>query len=224
MKIFVGFDRREVTAWRVCVESLRATSPAVLDIAPISAPMLRKDGLYTRPESLRDGRHYDDISDAPMSTEFAIARFFVPRLVSSGWALFCDGDFLWRADVAGLFALADERCAVMVVKHDHRPTESVKMDGQAQTQYPRKNWSSLMLLNCGHPAVKALTLAQLNTLPGRDLHAFTWLKDELIGALPAEWNWLEGSPKAVHFTRGTPDMPGYETSAYADEWQAYACR
>ena len=54
------------------------------------------------------------------------------------------------------------------------------------------------------------------------------LEDDEIGGLPEAWNWLEGhsdpsiQPKLVHFTRGTPDFPGYADAAYADEWHAYA--
>jgi hypothetical protein len=58
------------------------------------------------------------------------------------------------------------------------------------------------------------------------LHAFCWLPDSAIGALPIEWNWLAGisptniEPKNVHFTLGTPNLPGYEDGVYADEWRA----
>ena len=98
------------------------------------------------------------------------------------------------------------------------------MDGQLQLQYPRKNWSSLMLWNCRHRA-HAPVADIVNTWTGRRLHGFEWLDDTLIGALPAAWNWLEGhsapqvDPKAVHFTRGTPDLPGYENVPHADEWR-----
>src|SRR5204863_5479284 len=118
-------------------------------------------GLYTRPtrESAHGG-YWDLLSDAPMSTAHAIARFLVPTLCDhEGWAVFCDGDVLVRADLARLFALADPRYAVQVVPHHYAPADAVKMDGQAQTIYPRKNWSSVMLLHCGHPANRALDAA-----------------------------------------------------------------
>jgi hypothetical protein len=159
-----------------------------------------------------------------MATEFAITRFLVPQLARADWAIFCDGDFLWRDDVARLAALADPRFAVMVVPHDYTPTEAVKMDGQIQTSYARKNWSSLMLWNCRHPAHAALP-GLVNRWAGRRLHGFEWLDDREIGTLPEAWNWLEGhsrpaiDPRAVHFTRGTPDMAGYAGVDYADEWR-----
>jgi lipopolysaccharide biosynthesis glycosyltransferase len=161
-----------------------------------------------------------------MSTEFACSRFLTPLLARTGWALFMDCDMLCRAPLRELFAMADDRYAVMCVQHVHVPTEAVKMDGQEQTLYARKNWSSLVLYNCDHPANERLTLDAVNTLPGRDLHRFCWLRDEEIGALPVEWNWLASvsdaavEPKMVHYTLGAPNLPGYEHSPYADEWRA----
>lgn len=227
LKVFVGFDRREIPAYQVCVASLVERSSIQLDVTPLVEPHLRAMGLYRRPHQKRNGQLWDVISDAPMSTEFALTRFLVPHLAGyGGWALFCDCDFLWRADVAELLALADPRYAAMCVKHDHRPVEEIKMDGQAQVPYARKNWSSLMLWNCCHKALRPLNLRNINGAAGRDLHAFWWLQEDQIGALPEAWNWLEGwsshdiEPKAVHFTRGTPDMAGYEAVPFADDWRA----
>lgn len=210
--VFVGFDPREPQAYRVCVASMRAHASRPLTIAPIVEPHVRAMGLYTRPHERRDGRLWDVLSAAPMSTEFALTRFLVPQLARSDWALFCDCDFLWRADVHRLFAQADPARAVLVVPHRQEVGSSVKMDGQVQTAYPRKNWSSLMLWNVRHP--KHAVLPELmRTWPGRRLHGFEWLDDADIGFLPEAWNWLEGhsspqiEPAAVHHTRGTPDMP-----------------
>lgn len=224
VQMFIGFDSREVAAYQVCVRSLRAHSEGAVDIKPIVEPDVRALGLYHRRHERRDGRLWDTLSAAPMSTEFALTRFLTPLLCSAEWAVFCDCDFLWRTDVRELLALADPRFAVMVVQHAYQPSESLKMDGQIQLAYPRKNWSSLMLWNCRHPA--HAPLAELvNCWVGRRLHGFEWLADPLIGALPEAWNWLEGhsspalEPKAVHFTRGTPDLPGYHDVPYADEWR-----
>lgn len=136
------------------------------------------------------GQLYDLPSNAPCSTEFAISRFLVPILCQQGWALFVDCDVVFLGDVAELFALADPSKAVMVVKHAPLVEVGTKMDGQAQVGYTRKNWSSVMLFNCDHPANRRLSLADVNERPGRDLHALYWLHDEEIGALPAAWNWL----------------------------------
>lgn len=186
---------------------------------------LRERGLYTRPTSRKDGRLWDEISEAPMATEFACSRFLVPHLAGSGWALFMDCDMLVRSNLDRLFRLCDPSKAVMVVKHNHQPAEGVKMDGQAQTRYARKNWSSVMMFNCDHPANRKLTVDLVNSVPGRDLHRFCWLEDDQIGELSTEWNWLVGhsdpsiDPTIVHFTDGIPTMPGYENCAYADEWR-----
>jgi hypothetical protein len=228
LRVFVGYDFRATQAYRVCVRSLLAHASVPVDVQPLVLPHLQACGYYRRPMRCDvRGNLWDDISGAPMSTEFAISRFLVPKLADfRGWAAFCDADFLYRADVAALFAFADDRYAVRVVKHNHVPAASVKMGAVAQTRYQRKNWSSLMLFNCAHPAHAGLH-GLVNAWPGRDLHAFKWLDDELIGELPETWNWLPGisaahqDPCAVHFTDGTPDLCGYETAAYADEWWSH---
>jgi hypothetical protein len=192
---------------------------------------LIKRGLYTRPVEYRASAAdkpvmWDVISDAPQSTEHANSRFLVPHLACSGWAMFMDGDMLVRDNLAPLFTGLDPSKAVYCVKHHHEPPPGVKMDGQQQTRYARKNWSSFVIFNCDHPSNKFLTPALVNSVPGRDLHRFFWLHDDEIGELGPEWNFLVGhtdpriEPKVVHFTDGVPDMPGYEDVCYADEWRA----
>jgi hypothetical protein len=191
---------------------------------------LRQEQLYRRPEKAiqHNGtiQRWDVISDAPMSTDFSISRFLVPTIAGGGWALFCDADIMVRTNIGKLFALADSSKAVMCVHHKYPQKEGLKMDGQLQTVYNRKNWSSVMLFNCDHPANRELTVELVNTLPGRDLHRFCWLDDDEIGELPPEWNYCPGlspkidSPSLVHFTNGLPDVPGYENQEFADEWKA----
>ncbi|MGU3422390.1 glycosyltransferase [Methylobacterium sp. D54C] len=166
-----------------------------------------------------------------MSTEFAISRFFVPLLASADgenndWALFCDCDFLWLGDVKELIAEADASKALCCVQHQYAPKEELKMDGQAQLLYLRKNWSSLMLFNLKNEKNFNLNIDMLNALPGRDLHRFCWLADEDLHPLSKDWNWLEGSypvvsppPRAVHFTRGGPWMRGWEGVDYGNLWR-----
>ena len=223
--IWLGYDSRETEAFAVARQTLRRHA-AGIPIHALDLHELRGAGLYTRPTSRVRGQLWDELSDAPMSTEFACSRFLTPILAKRGWALFMDCDVLCRSSMAELFALADDSYAVMCVRHQHEPMDRVKMDGQQQTQYARKNWSSVVLFNCDHPANERLTLSMVNTLPGRDLHRFCWLQDKEIGALPPEWNWLAGvsdpclEPKLVHFTLGTPNMPGYEAAPYAGERRA----
>jgi hypothetical protein len=228
--IWIGFDPRETDGYAVTRQSTISGLNAPIPVRGVVLSDLRERGLYTRPTSRRDGRLWDEISDAPMSTEFACSRFLVPHLAGSGWAMFMDCDMLVRRPLRKLFALADPSKAVMVVKHHHEPPEGEKMDGQLQVRYARKNWSSVVLYNCDHPANQALTVDLVNTVPGRDLHRFCWLDDDLIGELPHEWNWLVGhsnpaiDPAIVHFTTGIPSMPGYEDCQFSDEWRSHLYR
>lgn len=224
--VFIGHDPRERDAYDVCVASLLRHARVPLHAQALDQDALRRAGLYRRAPA--PGEAWADwIDGREFSTAFTFTRFLVPALMQwRGWALFCDCDFLWRADVGSLWRLRDDRYAVMVVKHDYQPPEAEKMDGRAQYGYARKAWSSLMLVNAGHEANRRLTVDDVNLKPKLWLHGFEWLKDEEIGALPAEWNWLSGwsteaMPKAVHFTRGVPSMPGYEAELFADEWFSY---
>jgi hypothetical protein len=226
MSIWLGFDSREADAYAVARSSIRKVTTLPARINALVLDELRGRGLYTRPHEKREGcRIWDVVSGAPCATEFSNSRFLVPHLAGSGFALFMDCDVLVRRNLRDLFDLADPSKAVQVVKHRHVPTTATKMDRQVQTTYGRKNWSSVMLFNVDHPANKGLTLEMVNTLPGRDLHAFCWLTDDLIGELPPEWNHLVGeyppNPNAAiaHFTLGVPSMAGYEDCEFADEWR-----
>lgn len=224
-EIFIGWDPREAEVAEVCRHSiLSRTRRQDIAVRDLKLADLREKGLYTREVATRDGRMWDPISDAPMSTEFAISRFAIPHVASGQWAIFCDCDFLWRCDVDEVLGKADPKYAIQCVQHHHAPKDEVKMDGQMQLLYARKNWSSMMLWNCAHPAHKALTVDVLNSVPGRDLHRFFWLQDEEIGALPTTYNWLEGSsdpgidPKVIHYTRGGPWFDDWQDVAYAQDW------
>lgn len=223
--IWIGYDPREASAFAVARHSIRRNTTLPIPIFGVVLADMRARALYRREMTRNEkGQLFDPISQAPMATEFAITRFLVPHLAREGWALFMDCDMLVRGNIVRLFEMADPKKAVMCVKHVHAPPEGTKMDGQEQLRYARKNWSSVMLFNCDHPANRALTVEMVNALPGRDLHRFCWLEDDLIGDLPPSWNWLVGhspadiEPNIVHFTEGTPAMPGYEDVAYADEW------
>lgn len=223
--IFIGYDAREAEAFSVCRESVRHRLNAPVPTRGLVLSVLRKGGLYTRPTDMRDGRLWDVISGAPMATEFAISRFLVPTLARRGWALFMDCDMLVMENLHMLFRNLDPRKAVYCVKHQHEPTNTHKMDGQLQTFYARKNWSSFMVFNCEHPSNKALDLEMVNSLPGRDLHRFCWLKDDEIGELDPAWNYLVGhsdpkiQPKVIHWTNGGPWFKEYENEPYSDDWR-----
>lgn len=225
--IFVGFDPREAAAFAVCRASMDRWMNLPIPVQGLVLSRLRAQGYYWREHVYQEnGQLRDVISDAPMSTEFAISRFLTPLIAKEGLALFTDCDVLVRSPLMELFDSVKRHYAVMVVKHCHKPEYGVKMDGQVQTRYARKNWSSVMLFNCDHPANKKLTLEMVNTLPGRDLHRFCWLSDDEIGELDPCWNYLVGhtkldgqKPKIVHYTDGIPTMRGYEHCEYADEFR-----
>ena len=226
--IYIGFDPREAAAYAVARETATRHTLRHVPVHGILLDEMRQRGLYWRPTSRKDGRLWDDISGAPMSTEFAISRFLTPILAKEGLALFMDADMLVRDSLVPLFdyAKANPQYAVFCVKHNFAPPEGIKMDGQLQTAYARKCWSSVMMFNCAHAANARLDVDLVNTLPGRDLHRFSWLEDHEIGELPSMWNYLvghtkgTGAPAIVHFTDGIPTMPGYEDAEYAAEWRA----
>lgn len=216
LKIFIGWDSREDIAYQVCRASLLKHSSIPLDIKPIKQEEMRNRNLYWR--------DHDPLS----STEFSFTRFLTPCLTEyKGWALFVDCDFLFRGDIAGLTDYMDGQKSVYVVKHNYNPPEKLKMDGAIQTQYPRKNWSSFMLINCGHPDVKKnLTAEIVNIATGMYLHRLKWTSDGAIGELPIAYNYLEGwhtkddcpNPIAVHFTRGGPWFKDWVDVEYGKEW------
>lgn len=222
-RVFIGYDPREAAAYEVAVSSLLRRASEPVSVTPLNAQRLAESGLLRRPTDLR-GQRYDILSNAPASTDFAISRFLVPLLAQTGWAAFLDSDTVSLEDIAKLFDLADDRYAVMCVKHQYTPAAGRKMDNQVQTVYGRKNWSSVMLFNCDHPANRRLSLVDVQERRGFDLHQFYWLNDAEIGALPAEWNWLVGvqekpaRPCIAHFTLGGPFLSGWSGAEHDEIW------
>jgi len=223
--IFVGYDSRAPQAYAAAERSAMVMSAYRARVRPLDAADLRRQNLLWRPTTTdADGNLFDVLSNAPQSTEFAITRFLVPFIHPQGWCLFVDQDVIFLADPAELFDLVDSRFAVMVVKHQMPDTGDTKMMGQKQTSYPRKNWSSVCLVNASHPAHFRLSVGMVNQYPGDLLHRFFWLRDSEIGELPPEWNWLVGvqpkpfSPKLAHFTLGGPWIPGWKGAQYDEIW------
>jgi hypothetical protein len=222
VRIFIGWDDREAAAYYQAVRSLRRFRPGQV-VEKLELERLEAFGLLRRPQDRRGGI-YDLPSNAPCATDFAISRFLVPMLCQGGWALFVDCDVVFLADPAELLELADPTKAVQVVQHPSLLDERAKMDGQVQQRYPRKNWSSVILWNCEHPANRRLSLADVNERPGRDLHRFYWLADSEIGALPARWNWLVNvqpkpeNPAIAHFTLGGPWLSSWEGAEHDELW------
>ena len=215
-QIFVGYDTREDIAFQVCEFSIKRFNSNV-NITPLVQHELRQKKVYWRE------------LDKLASTEFTFTRFLVPHLMNfKGWALFIDCDIVFLEDVNNLFSLADDRYAVMCVKHEFSPKPGLKMDGQIQTVYPRKNWSSVVLWNCAHPSNEKVTVDSVNNpnFDGAYFHRFSWLKDEEIGELPCDWNWLvgwyktdDGVPRAIHYTEGGPWFKNYRNCEFNRDWK-----
>ena len=215
IELYVGFDPREALAYHVFCQSVIERTSMPVSFKPLALSVLR-----TYEETHGDG-----------SNQFIYTRFLVPALQDfAGWAVFVDGDMVCTRDMAELWALRDSRYAVQVVRHpDYKTKHPMKYLGTTMetvnASYPRKQWSSVVMWNCAHPSNRVLTPSYVQKQPGDHLHRFTWLKDEEIGGLPAEWNHLvmEQEPKEAaiaHFTVGIPEIPNYAACEYSDEWRA----
>lgn len=209
--LVVGFDQREAVAYHTFCQSVLEKASLPVQFIPLA-----ENTLVGYKETHTDG-----------SNKFIYSRFLTPYLCNfGGWAIFADGDMVCQADIKQLWDLRDESKAVQVVQHDYRTKAHQKYLGNKNENYPRKNWSSVILWNCGHPAHRLLTPEFIQQQKGAYLHRFSWLSDEQIGALPREWNWLaieyEDNPQAklVHFTLGTPCFKDYADTAMADIWKS----
>ena len=210
IRIFIGYDEGEKIAFHVLAESIRKQSSEPISITPIDLNTIRN--------------HFIRDKQSNQSTEFAFSRFMVPYLSNyEGWSIFMDCDMLLRTDINELWKLRDDDYSVMCVKHNYEPKQDVKFRGAKNEKFPKKNWSSLMLMN--NAKCKLLTPEYVRTASGLELHQFKWLESERdIGAIPKTWNWLVGeyeyNPLAnnVHFTLGGPYFYDYVNCDYSKEW------
>jgi len=207
--VFVGYDPREAVAYHVCCNSIIRLSTAPVAIVPMALNLMTD---YQ--ETHTDG-----------SNAFVYSRFLVPYLMGyQGRAVFIDGDMVLRSDILELFDLLSDQHAVAVVKHDYQTRSAVKYRGNVNHNYPRKNWSSVIVWNCGHAKNHVLTPELVQHSTGSYLHRFGWLDDADVGELPLEWNWLPdelgANPEAklLHYTLGTPCFAEYESVPEADVW------
>ena len=210
INIFIGYDNKERVAFNVLSHSIIQNSTKPVAITPIALNNLKDDFVRER----------NNLS----STEFSFSRFIIPHLMNyQGWALFMDCDMLMFEDVSELWRMRDDSKAIQVCKHDYVPKTDTKFLGQVQTKYPKKNWSSFMLMNC--KKCTTLTPDYVNKASGLELHQFKWLEsEELIGELPLEWNWLVGEyeykedVKNIHYTEGGPWFEDYRECDYSKDW------
>jgi lipopolysaccharide biosynthesis glycosyltransferase len=211
IKIAVGYDERESVALHTFVQSLIEKTSQPFSVTPLILKALPN----------YDEKHLDG------SNAFIYSRFLTPFLFDfSGWAIFADGDMICLADIAALWALRDDSKAVMCVKHEYKTKAREKYLGNSNQDYPRKNWSSLVLWNCGHPENRILTPDFVKKQTGAFLHRFSWLPDDLVGELPAEWNWLvteypdNYSANLLHYTLGTPCFADYRDGDMSEVWHS----
>jgi lipopolysaccharide biosynthesis glycosyltransferase len=207
--IFIGYDPREAITYHACANSIirRASQPVA--IIPLALNLFQD---YT--ETHTDG-----------SNQFIYSRFLVPHLMGfTGWAIFIDGDMIVRDDIVKLWNLRQQDKDVMVVKHNYQTRMTEKYLGSKNENYPRKNWSSVMLWNCANHSNRRLTPEFVEQATGAYLHRFAWLDDNRIGELPQEWNWLpdefgpNADAKLLHYTLGAPCFHDFATTNMADEW------
>lgn len=237
LNIFIGYDSREPVASYVAAYSLKKRTQAKVNQTFLEHRNLREKKLFYRPWLIHGetGEHTDLIDGKTFSTEFSHTRFLVPKLMGyKGWALFMDADMVFLSDVKKLFEMRDDRYAVMCVKHHYPRNESyTKMDNRQQRIYTRKNWSSFVLWNCGHWANRTLTSEKVNFMSGFDLHTFSWVPDDSIGALPFTYNYISGispklasnesglnagKPAVIHYSDGGPWFPNCQEVPYAQLW------
>ena len=215
IRVFCGHDEREAVGSYVFMSSVLRRSSQPVSFLPLHIPNLKG---YA--EEHKDG-----------SNSFIYSRFLVPWISGYyGMAIFADGaDMLCRADIAELWAYADPFMAVQVVKHDYISQHTRKYVGTKMEapndNYSRKNWSSLMIVNCAHRAWRQITPESIGNMTGPQLHRFTFIDERFIGELPHEWNHLvteyphNQNAKIAHFTLGVPAFKHYQYCPFASEWQ-----
>lgn len=218
IRVFIGYDPREAAAYHVCCQSIIEHASVPVSFHPLAQNMLPID-------SRRDG-----------SNGFMAARFLVPKLCNyEGFAIYIDGDMVVTEDIAELWAykngMADK--AVSVVHHNYKTKQKRKYVGTQMesdnVDYPRKNWSSVVLWNCAHPGNSLLDASYIAETSPQVLHRFGWLGADAIGALSAGWNYLVGEQGAsnahiFHYTLGLPGIRHYSDCNASWHWHGALSR
>ena len=209
--LVVGFDQREAIAYHTFCQSIIDKTSLPVQFIPLAS-----NSLFFYNENHKDG-----------SNDFIYSRFLTPFICNfDGFAIYADGDMVCNTDIAELAGLFDSTKAVQLVKHDYITKRSVKYFGNKNFNYPRKNWSSLVIFNCQHPSNKILTPEYIQAHDGAFLHRFQWLQDDEIGELDIKWNYLAieyqacSDAKLIHYTLGTPCLEDFKNSEMSESWHA----
>lgn len=207
IRLFCGYDPREAIGFHAFCESVIEHTSVPVSIIPVKGEQ-------------RDG-----------TNAFTYQRFLVPHICGfQGFAIFADAsDMLLRHDLAELWEQRESWYAMKVVKHDYKTRNPRKYVGTemeaANEDYPRKNWSSVILWDCSHYMNRCLTPEYVAKSTGAHLHRFEWLPEERIGELPKVWGWMPDeygenqSAKLLHWTAGIPGFYHYRAAPHSEEWQ-----
>lgn len=262
LALYLGWDSREAAAYHVAAHSVTTRASHPVSITPLVQEQLRNAGVYTRERGATEATEFS-------MTRFLVPYLnqYTGFSIFADCDILCTTNIYTMLDTIPVDAplwngqetrttlgnvmrhtaafryehvrFADNK-AVYVVPHEYVPRSVTKMDGQQQTSYPRKNWSSVMVFD--NASCRVLTPGYVSTATGLALHRFQWLEDEQLGYLNLEWNWLVGeygyrdgswfapvgdltfhtdeTPKLLHYTLGGPWMAGYENCDHADLWNA----
>lgn len=206
--IFVGYDPREIAALHVFCHSILEKAREEVAFFPITGKVQGGDA----------------------TNLFSHERWGIPgRMNYRGWAVYAECDMLCRAPIDELWDLRESAYDVLVAKHDYKTKHPIKYWGQKNRDYPRKNWSSLMLINCAGAVWQRIPWIHPEI---GDLHRFSatvgakaLFAQDRVGELDLAWNWLVGeydfnpAAKLVHFTIGGPYFDAYRNCDYAEEWR-----
>lgn len=212
LNLFCGYDDRETVGYHIFTNSVLTRSSVTVSFIPLHS------------NGMQQG-----------TNQFTLSRFLAPFMMGyKGHCVFFDAaDMICLGDVAELIPILQNMTkAVAVVKHDYKTKHPIKYIGTSMESpnldYHRKNWASMMLINCEHPAWQAITPKSVDTWKMIDLLQFKFLDDSEIDSAPTEWNVLidedqsaEGA-KILHWTAGIPgfkhycDVPG--SDLWREEW------
>ena len=215
LDIYIGINSKFPTVNEVCRYSIETRSSLRTVFHDVGTSVLPNEIWWRQKNEME-------------TTEFSMCRFLVPWLNHfKGFAVYMDDDFLWQGDIAEMMQLVDPTKAVSVVKHEYTPKTDTKQDGNKQTVYKMKNWSSMMVFNCNHPDLRKLNPMIVNNKSGMYLHQFKWTNPFNIGSLPVHFNYLVGEYKikpkldikAYHFTLGGPWIDECKNIEFSDLWK-----